>query len=61
MLKRFSLLLLAAALGCTQAGSPDAVPEGSVDITTEPTSTEVAMELPDASATTIQFYCPGMT
>ena len=59
MLKRFSLLLLAAAIGCTQAGSPDPAPEATVGTTTEPT--EITLELPDPSATTIEFYCPGMT
>ena len=58
------MLLLAAAIGCTQGGAPDSVPDSTADISTEPASTEVAdagMELPDASATTIEFYCPGMT
>ena len=60
MLKRFSLLLLAAAIGCTQAGSPDPVPDVTVG---SPSSTpaEVTMELPDDTATVISFYCPGMT
>jgi hypothetical protein len=61
MLKYLPLLLLAAVIGCTQGSAPDAVPESTTGITTEPASTEVAMELPDASATTVQFYCPGMT
>ena len=56
------MLLLAAAIGCTQGGAPsDAVPESTTDISTEPASTEVAMELPDASATKVEFYCSGMT
>jgi hypothetical protein len=61
MTKYFPMLLLAAAIGCTQGSAPDAVPESTTDISTKPASTEVAMELPDASATTIEFYCPGMT
>ncbi len=62
MTKYLPMLLLAAAIGCTQGSAPpDAVPEGTTDTTTESASTEVAMELPDASATTIEFYCPGMT
>ena len=56
------MLLLAAAIGCTQgSGQPDAVPESTTDISTAPASTEVAMELPDESATKIEFFCPGMT
>jgi hypothetical protein len=61
MLNRFSLLLLVAAIGCTQGGSPDAVPDVTTDISTEPASTEVALQLPDDTATSIEFYCPGMT
>lgn len=61
MRKYLPMLLLAAAIGCTQGSAPDAVPESTTDITTEPASTEVAMELPDDSATAIEFYCPGMT
>ena len=59
------MLLLAAAIGCTQGSAPtDAVPESTTDISTAPASTEVAdsgMELPDASATKIEFYCKNMT
>lgn len=55
------MLLLAAAIGCSQGGAPDSVPESTTDISTEPASTEVAMELPDASATKVEFFCPGMT
>jgi len=55
------MLLLAAAIGCTQGGAPASAPGSTTDISTEPVSTEVAMELPDASATTIEFFCPGMT
>jgi len=62
MLKRFSLFLLVAAIGCTQAGSPDPVPEGTVGSTTEPAeTTETTIDLPDESATVVRFYCPGMT
>ncbi|MGZ0169835.1 MAG: hypothetical protein ACKVHE_09780 [Planctomycetales bacterium] len=61
MLKYLPMLLLAAAIGCTQGSAPDAVPDSTTDITTEPASSEVAMELPDASATTVEFFCPGMT
>lgn len=61
MTKYLPMLLLAAAIGCTQGGSPDSVPEGTTDISSEPASTEVAMELPDASATKVEFFCPGMT
>jgi len=62
MTKYLPMLLLAAAIGCTQGGAPsDAVPESTTDISTEPASTEVAMELPDASATKVEFFCPGMT
>jgi hypothetical protein len=64
MTKCFPMLLLAAAIGCTQGSAPDSVPESTTDISTEPASTEVAdsgMELPDASATTVEFFCPGMT
>lgn len=63
MRKYLPMLLLAAAIGCTQGSgsAPDTVPESTTDITTEPASTEVAMELPDDSATTIEFFCPGMT
>lgn len=59
MLKRSSLLLLVAAIGCTQAENPEPAPEATVGTTTAPT--ETSMELPDPSATTIEFYCPGMT
>ena len=55
------MLLLAAAIGCTQGGAPNSSPDSTTDISTEPGSTEVAMELPDASATTVEFFCPGMT
>ncbi len=58
------MLLLAAAIGCSQGSSPDAVPESTTDISAVPTSMEVAdsgMELPGKSATIIEFYCPGMT
>jgi hypothetical protein len=55
------MLLLAAAIGCTQGSAPDAVPDSTTDISSEPASSEVAMELPDASATTVEFFCPGMT
>jgi hypothetical protein len=55
------MLLLVAAIGCTQGGAPDSVPDSTTDISSEPASTEVAMELPDASATMIQFYCSRMT
>ena len=55
------MLLLAAAIGCTQESAPDTVPDSTTGLTSEPGSTEVAMELPAPSATTIQFYCPGMT
>jgi hypothetical protein len=64
MMKYLPILLLAAAIGCTQGSAPDAVPDSTTDITTEPASTEVAdsgMQLPDASATTVEFFCPGMT
>lgn len=62
MTKFLPMLLLAAAIGCTQgSGQPDAVPESTTDISTAPSSTEVAMELPDESATKIEFFCPGMT
>ena len=64
MRKYLPMLLLAAAIGCTQGSAPDAVPESTTDITTEPASTEVGevgMELPDASATKIEFYCKSMT
>lgn len=60
MLKRVSLLLLVAAIGCTQAGSPDSVPEVTVG-SPPSTPTEVTLELPDETATVISFYCPGMT
>lgn len=59
MLKKTSILLLVAAIGCTQAGNPDPAPEATVGTTDTPT--ETTMELPDPSATTIEFYCPGMT
>lgn len=61
MLKYLPMLLLAAAIGCTQGSAPDAVPDSMTDFTTEPPSTEVATELPDASATTIEFHCKEMT
>jgi len=64
MRKYLPMLLLAAAIGCTQGSAPDAVPDSATDISSEPASSdvaEVAMELPDASATKIEFYCPGMT
>lgn len=61
MTKYFPMLLLAAAIGCTQGGAPDSVSDSTTDISSEPASTEVAMELPDASATTVEFFCPGMT
>lgn len=66
MTKYLPMLLLAAAIGCTQGSgsAPDAVPDSTTDVSTEPASTEVAevgMELPDDSATTIEFFCPGMT
>ena len=61
MLNRFSLLLLVAAIGCTQGGTPDAVPDVNSDTSTAPASTEVALQLPDDTATSIEFYCPGMT
>lgn len=61
MTKYLPMLLLAAAIGCTQGSAPDAVPDSTTDISTEPASTEVAMELPDDSATSIEFFCPGMT
>jgi len=60
MTKCFPMLLLAAAIGCTQ-GAPNSAPDSTTDISTEPGSTQVAMELPDASATTVEFFCPGMT
>ena len=61
MRKYLPMLLLAAAIGCTQGSAPDAVPDSTTDISSEPASTEVGMELPDASATTVEFFCPGMT
>lgn len=42
------MLLLAAAIGCTQGGAPDSMP----DISTEST---------DAALDQVEFYCPGMT
>jgi hypothetical protein len=61
MTKCFPMLLLAAAIGCTQGAAPNSSPDSTTDISTEPGSTEVAMQLPDASATTVEFFCPGMT
>lgn len=49
------MLLLAAAIGCTQgSGQPDAVPESTTDISTVPTELEAALDQ-------VEFYCPGMT
>ena len=48
MTKCFPMLLLAAAIGCTQGGAPDSMP----DISTEST---------DAALDQVEFYCPGMT
>lgn len=59
MLKRFPFMLLAAVIGCTQAGNPETTPDATVGTTTAPVESSVA--LPDPSATTIEFYCPGMT
>ena len=43
MTKCFLMLLLAAAIGCTQGGAPASAPGSTTDISTEPVSTEVAM------------------
>ena len=63
MMNRFSMLLLVAAIGCTQGETPDVVPvpDPTANISTDPASTEVALQLPDDTATSIEFYCPGMT
>lgn len=63
MLKYLPMLLLTATIGCSQGSGPASVPDTTTtaEITTGPASTEVAMELPDETATKIEFYCPGMT
>ena len=65
MRKYVPFLLLAAAIGCSETGGPAPTTE-SVSI--ESATTEVAtttessgMTLPDATATTVKFTCPGMT
>lgn len=58
MRKRFPVLLLTAAIGCSQGGAPAPVPGDSTEISA---STEASIPLPDPSATVIQFFCPGMT
>lgn len=63
MLKYFPMLLLAAAIGCTQGSDPAPVPVASAitDTTTTEPTVEETLDLPDETATTIEFYCPGMT
>ena len=66
MRKYVPALLLAAAIGCTETGGPapsaesSAVsPEGASVVAQTEESTELT--LPDATATTVKFTCPGMT
>ena len=62
MQKRLPLILLAAAIGCTQAGGPDPVPDVTAETSeTSSPAAEASLQLPDASATLVQFYSPGMT
>jgi len=60
MRKRFPVILLAAAIGCTQGEVPESAPEGTVQANGSP-DIAASMSLPDPSATVVQFYCPGMT
>lgn len=47
------VLLLAAALGCTQGSAPP--PDADI------VQTVPGADLPDPAATLIKFSCPGMT
>lgn len=53
--RHFSVLLLTAAIGCTQGGAP----QEQVEVTVQGTSPGIS--LPAATATLIRFACPDMT
>jgi len=52
--RHLPILLLTAAIGCTQGGAPPA----EVDVVVQGTP---GAGLPAATATMIRFTCPGMT
>lgn len=55
--RHLTVLMLAAAIGCTQGSAPPEV----VDSGIHGAELTAGMDLPDPSSSLIKFVCPGMT